>query len=65
MSEGESFKGSVHLAMMNLATTCLLYNALAYTQRKERRLAINAVVYACLVALEAYQTHRHWTDDAN
>lgn len=56
----ELFKGSVHYALGSLATTCLLYNALAWTTKRERRLAINVMVYAMLTALEGYQTQLHW-----
>ncbi len=57
----ESFKGCVHLATANLATTMLLYNALAYVTRRERRLAINVGIYACLVAFETYHALDHFT----
>ena len=56
----ELFKGSIHYALGSLATTCLLYNALAWTTRRERRLAANAMLYAAITALEVYQTQLHW-----
>ncbi len=59
----EQFKGCVHLATANLATTMLLYNALSYVTRRERRLAINIGIYACLVGFETYQTVRHFSTE--
>lgn len=57
----EQFKGCVHLATANLATTMCLYNALAYVTRRERRLAINVLIYGCLLGFESYQTVRHFS----
>ncbi len=59
MTGSEGFKGSVHAAIGSLAATCCLYNALAYTQTRERRLAINVMVYALLWGWEQKQTWRH------
>lgn len=56
----QRFKGFCHFAMANLATTLLLYNGLAWVTRRERRLAVNALVYACLLGFEAYHTRCHW-----
>ena len=57
---GELFKGAVHFAIANLATTVLLYNSLSYVTRRERRLAINVLIYALLTGFETHQTIRHW-----
>lgn len=56
----QQFKGACHFAMANLATTLLLYNGLAWVTRRERRLALNAIVYACLLGFETYHTRCHW-----
>ncbi len=59
VGEGEIFKAGIHLGLFGLATTCLCYNALAYTQRREPRLAWNIGVYAGIVAYEWWQIERH------
>ncbi len=59
---GEEFKAAIHLGIFGLVVTCLAYNALAYSQRKERHLLANVVVYTGLVAFEVYQMDRHWKD---
>jgi hypothetical protein len=56
----QRFKGACHFAMANLATTMLLYNGLAWVTRREPRLAVNALVYASLLAFETYHTRCHW-----
>lgn len=56
----QQFKGACHFAMANLATTLLLYNSLGWVTSRKRRLAVNAVVYAGLLAFEAYHTRSHW-----
>lgn len=56
----EGFKGGLHFAMGMLAATFTLYNAGAYIVRPSRRLALNTLVYAGLVVLEARQTRCHW-----
>lgn len=57
--EAELFKGSIHLGMFGLAVTCLAYNAMAYSLRKQQHLLTNAVVYAGLSWFEARQIQRH------
>lgn len=56
----ETFRGGVHYAIAGLATTCMLYNALAYMTRKEPRLLVNVIVYSALLVFETAQTRRHW-----
>jgi hypothetical protein len=60
---GEEFKAAVHLGVFGLAIACLGYNALAYSQRKERHLLSNVVAYTGLAAFEVYQMDRHWKAD--
>ena len=57
----ETFKGGVHAATGALATTMLLYNALAWQERRETRLVLNVAIYAALCAWELRQTHWHWS----
>ncbi len=56
----EVYKGSVHLTMFALAAVCTAYNIGALLSRPTRQLAVNAIVYVGLMALEAKQVHRHW-----
>jgi hypothetical protein len=63
--EGEGFKGACHFVMANIATTLLLYNALAWTTRPagqgKRHLIYNMAVYAALICFETKHTYDHWT----
>lgn len=55
----EGLKLSVHGALGLLALTCLGYNAIAFCRRGEQHLAVNAVLYAALVALEVRKVQHH------
>jgi hypothetical protein len=51
----EPLKLGVHGMALGLAALCGLYNAAAWLSRRDRHLAVNAVLYAALIAFE----HRH------
>jgi hypothetical protein len=53
----EQLKLGVHAAALGLAALCGIYNAAAWLSRRERHLAVNAVLYAALIAFE----HQHVT----
>ena len=55
----ESFKSLVHLSLFGLAAMCLGYNAMAWSERRQAHLAVNAVVYGALAVFEATQVTRH------
>lgn len=55
----EWYKAFVHMAMLGLSVTCVGYNVGAWLARRERHLAVNAVVYGFLAAYEARQIARH------
>jgi hypothetical protein len=55
--EAEVFKATIHLGIF--AATCLCYGAMAYSQRRERRLALSALVYGGLTWFEFRQIQRH------
>lgn len=61
MAIDDSFKGLVHYATGSLAAAMLLYNVGAWMTRRERRLALNSLVYLMLVGFEGYQTYHHLT----
>lgn len=52
-------KGAVHGAVLTLAALCAIYNACAWGKRRERHLAVNAVVYGALVAFEVRNVRHH------
>ena len=64
----EELKLGVHAAALGIAALCGMYNAAAWLVRRERHLAVNAVVYAMLVVWEQQhishhmETIRHPTD---
>jgi hypothetical protein len=53
----EPLKLGIHAAALGLAALCGIYNAAAWLSRRERHLAVNAVLYAALIAFE----HQHVT----
>ena len=59
--QGETFKGGAHAVTGSLAMALCLYNAMAFGQTKQRRNAVNVVLYAALWAYEGVQTHYHWS----
>lgn len=52
-------KVAAHVLLGSVAAVCALYNVAAWLWRRERHLAINAVIYGALTALECYQIQRH------
>jgi hypothetical protein len=57
--EAEMFKGGVHAAVGILAIVCGVYNAAAWTMRRERHLGVNAIVYTGLALWEVSHVRRH------
>jgi len=55
----ERLKLGVHATALGLAALCGLYNAAAWLSRRERHLALNAVMYAALVAIEQRHVAHH------
>ena len=55
----EPFKAVVHGASLGLFTLMALYNAAAWINRRERHLAVNAVIYGLGVAWEQRLVAHH------
>ena len=55
----EPFKAGVHAAGLVLASLCALYNTAAWLKRRERHLAINAIVYGAAVWVERCHVVEH------
>jgi hypothetical protein len=55
----EGAKAGVHGAALGLAAVMCLYNAAAWLQRRERHLAINAIVYGSAIILERKHVAHH------
>ena len=55
----EELKLGVHATALGLAVLCALYNAAAWLSRREQHLALNAVMYAALVAIEQRHVAHH------
>jgi len=55
----EPLKLGVHAAALGIAAICGLYNAAAWLSRREQHLAINAVLYAALIAIEQRHVVHH------
>jgi hypothetical protein len=55
----EELKLGVHTLALAVAALCGAYNAAAWMSRHERHLAINAVMYAALVAIEQQHVSHH------
>ena len=55
----EELKLGVHATALGLAVLCGLYNAAAWLSRREQHLALNAVMYAALVAIEQRHVAHH------
>lgn len=58
----ELFKASVHLSLFGLVVTCLEYNMMAYSQRREGHLLRNIVIYGGLAFYEGAQIVHHLRD---
>ena len=55
----EELKLGIHATTLGLATLCGLYNAAAWLSRREQHLALNAVMYAALIAIEQRHVAHH------
>jgi hypothetical protein len=55
----EPLKLGVHGLALGLAALCGLYNAAAWLSRREQHLAVNAVLYAALIAFEQRHVAHH------
>jgi hypothetical protein len=55
----EPLKLGVHGMALGLAALCGLYNAAAWLSRREQHLAVNAVLYAALIAFEQRHVAHH------
>jgi hypothetical protein len=55
----EPFKAGVHGAGLVLAGLCALYNTAAWLKRRERHLAVNAIVYSAAVWVERCHVVEH------
>jgi hypothetical protein len=55
----EELKLGVHATALGLAALCGLYNAAAWLSRREQHLAVNAVLYAGLIAFEQRHVAHH------
>jgi hypothetical protein len=55
----EGVKAGVHGAALGLAAVMCVYNAAAWLQRRERHLAINAIVYGSAIILERQHVLHH------
>jgi hypothetical protein len=53
----EELKLGIHAMALGLAALCGAYNAAAWLSRREKHLAVNAMLYAALIAFE----HQHVT----
>lgn len=57
--ECERLKTGVHGATLGLAVVMGLYNAAAWIGRRERHLAVNAILYSLLIAWERVHVAHH------
>jgi hypothetical protein len=55
----EGLKASVHGGVLGLATLCALYNGAAWFKRQQLHSAVNAGIYAALVAWELLHVLHH------
>ena len=55
----EPFKAAVHGLMLATAALCAAYNSAAWLKRRERHLAINAVLYSAVVCWEYCHVVHH------
>ena len=55
----EPLKLGVHGLALGIAALCGLYNAAAWLSRREQHLAVNAVLYAALIAFEQRHVAHH------
>lgn len=57
--EHEGLKCGVHVVGLVFGVVCFSYNVVAWLARRERHLAINAVIYGGLTALECVHVRHH------
>jgi hypothetical protein len=55
----ERLKAGVHASTLGLAVVMGAYNAAAWLRRRERHLALNAVLYATLILIERHHVAHH------
>lgn len=55
----EPLKLGVHAAALGIAALCGVYNAAAWLSRREQHLAVNALLYAALIAFEQCHVAHH------
>jgi len=55
----EPLKLGVHAAALGIAALCTVYNAAAWLVRREDHLAVNALLYAALIAFEQRHVAHH------
>jgi len=55
----EELKLGVHTLALAVAALCGAYNAAAWLSRRERHLAVNAVMYTALIAFEQQHVSHH------
>jgi len=55
----EELKLGVHATALGLAVLCGIYNTAAWLSRREQHLAVNAVLYAGLIAFEQRHVAHH------
>ena len=60
----EPLKAGVHTAVMLLAGVCAVYNTAAWLKRRQRHLAVNAVVYVCTFWWERSHVIHHLAECA-
>jgi hypothetical protein len=58
----EELKLGVHGLTLGLAVICGLYNTAAWLSRREPHLAVNAVLYAALIAFEQRHVSHHMAE---
>jgi hypothetical protein len=55
----EPFKAGVHAIVLTMTGLCAAYNAAAWLKRRQRHLAVNAIVYGAAVWLERCHVMHH------
>src|SRR5215217_440757 len=58
----EPLKLGVHGLALGIAAVCGAYNAAAWLSRREQHLAVNAVLYAALIAFEQRHVAHHFAE---
>jgi hypothetical protein len=55
----EPLKACVHGVALGTAALCALYNLAAWLERRQRHLAVNAVLYGAVTVWEYHHVRRH------